>query len=116
MSSPVTTVLLGARRWAREGQSFQSHLATAIRTWRLRRDAAGSRAGRAATAPDVLAEMAQAALVSLNRLPDEERQVLAGTLRAWVACDGSTEATAKALCCHPATVRYRLNQALQRIL
>jgi sugar diacid utilization regulator len=64
----------------------------------------------------VLAEMAQAALCSLNRLPDEEREVLVGTLRAWVACGGSAEATAKALLCHPDTVRYRLNRALQGIL
>jgi DNA-directed RNA polymerase specialized sigma24 family protein len=60
--------------------------------------------------------MVQAALGSLNRLPDEERQVLVGTLRAWLACDGSTEATAKVLSCPPSTVRCRLNRALQPLL
>jgi DNA-binding PucR family transcriptional regulator len=64
----------------------------------------------------VLAEVAQAVLGSLNRLPDEERQVLVGTLRTWLACGGSTEATAKALSCHPSIVRYRLNQALRPLL
>jgi hypothetical protein len=67
----------------------------------------------AASAPDVLAEVAQAVLGSLNRLPDEEREVLVGTLRTWLACGGSTEATAKALFCHPNTVRYRLNRVTE---
>jgi hypothetical protein len=66
-----------------------------------------------ASAPDVLAEVAQAVLGSLNQLPDDERQVLVGTLRAWLACGGSTEATAKALFCHPNTVRYRLNRVTE---
>ncbi len=67
----------------------------------------------AASAPDVLAEVAQAVLGSLNRLPDEERQVLVDTLRTWLACGGSTEATAKAAFCHPNTVRYRLNRVTE---
>jgi hypothetical protein len=67
----------------------------------------------AASAPDVLAEVAQAVLGSLNRLPDDEREVLVGTLRTWLACGGSTEATAKALFCHPNTVRYRLNRVTE---
>jgi hypothetical protein len=67
----------------------------------------------AASAPDVLAEVAQAVLGSLNRLPDDEREVLVGTLRAWLACGGSTESTAKALFCHPNTVRYRLNRVTE---
>jgi sugar diacid utilization regulator len=70
----------------------------------------------AARAPDVLAEVARAVLPSLNRLPAGERQVLVGTLRTWLACGGSTEATATALSCHPSTVRYRLNRALQPLL
>ena len=60
--------------------------------------------------------MAQVVLGSLNRLPDQERQVLVGTLRTWLACGGSAEDTAKALSCHPSTVRYRLNLALQPLL
>jgi DNA-directed RNA polymerase specialized sigma24 family protein len=67
----------------------------------------------AASAPDVLAEVAQAVLGSLNRLPDEERQVLVGTLHTWLACGGSTEATARVLYCHPNTVRYRLNRVTE---
>jgi hypothetical protein len=73
-------------------------------------------AAGAAGAPDVLAELATAALGPLGRLPEEERQELAGTLRTWLACGGSAEATAKILSCHPSTVRYRLNRALQPIL
>jgi hypothetical protein len=64
----------------------------------------------AASAPDVMAEVAETVLGSLNRLPDDERAVLIGTLRTWLACGGSTDATAKALFCHPNTVRYRLNR------
>jgi hypothetical protein len=67
----------------------------------------------AASAPDVLAEVAQSILGSLNRLPDEEREVLVGTLRNWLACGGSTDATAKSLFCHPNTVRYRLNRVTE---
>jgi DNA-directed RNA polymerase specialized sigma24 family protein len=67
----------------------------------------------AASAPDVLAELAQAVLGSLNQLPDDERQLLIGTLRTWLACGGSTDATAKALYCHPNTVRYRLNRVTE---
>lgn len=64
----------------------------------------------AASAPDVMAEVAEAIWGSLNRLPDHERAVLVGTLRAWLACAGSTDAAAKVLFCHPNTVRYRLNK------
>jgi hypothetical protein len=67
----------------------------------------------AASAPDVLAELAQAVLGSLNQLPDGERRGLIGTLRTWLACSGSTDATAKALFCHPNTVRYRLNRVTE---
>jgi DNA-binding PucR family transcriptional regulator len=68
-----------------------------------------------ASSPEVLAELAQAALGTLNQLPDAERNVLITTLRAWVACGGSADATARALCCRPRTVRYRVNRALQGI-
>jgi DNA-binding PucR family transcriptional regulator len=123
VSSPVIT---GLRR-PRGGEFLRSHLAAAIRTWRLRHDPARPRAGQAvfeqapvavvaASAPDVLAELAQAVLGSLNQLPDDERQLLIGTLRTWLACGGSADATAKTLHCHPNTVRYRLNRALQGIL
>lgn len=64
----------------------------------------------AASTPDVLAEVSRSVLGTLNQLPDEDREVLVGTLRTWLARGGSTEATAKALFCHPNTVRYRLNR------
>jgi hypothetical protein len=67
----------------------------------------------AASAPDVMAELAEAVLGSLNRLPDEERAVLIGTLRAWLACGGSVDTAAKTLFCHPNTVRYRLNRVAE---
>jgi len=67
----------------------------------------------AASAPDVLAEVSRTVLGSLNQLPDDDREVLVGTLRTWLAHGGSTEATAKALFCHPNTVRYRLNRVTE---
>jgi PucR C-terminal helix-turn-helix domain/GGDEF-like domain len=67
----------------------------------------------AASAPDVMAKVAETVLGSLNRLPDDERAVLVGTLRTWLTCGGSVDATAKALCCHPNTVRYRLNRVTE---
>jgi DNA-binding PucR family transcriptional regulator len=123
VSSPVITVL----RRTGGGKFLQSPLAAVIQAWRLRHDPARLCASQAvfdqapvavvaASAPDVLAELAQAVLGSLNQLPDDERQLLIGTLRTWLACGGSTDATAKVLHCHPSTVRYRLNQALQPIL
>jgi len=67
----------------------------------------------AASAPDVMAEVAEIVLGSLNRLPDEDRRVLVGTLRAWLACGGSVDTAAKTLFCHPNTVRYRLNRVTE---
>jgi sugar diacid utilization regulator len=67
----------------------------------------------AASAPDVMAEVAEVVLGSLNRLPDEERAVLVGTLRTWLACGGSVDAAAKTMFCHPNTVRYRLNRVTE---
>jgi hypothetical protein len=67
----------------------------------------------AASAPDVMAEVAGAVLGSLNRLPDEDRALLVGTLRTWLACGGSVDTAAKTLFCHPNTVRYRLNRVAE---
>jgi hypothetical protein len=64
----------------------------------------------AASAPDVMGYIAETVLGSLNQLPEDEREVLLGTLRTWLACGGSADAAAKALSCHPNTVRYRLNR------
>jgi hypothetical protein len=64
----------------------------------------------AASAPEVLAEVARIVLGSLNQLPADDRQVLLNTLHTWLTCGGSTDATAKAMFCHPNTVRYRLNK------
>jgi len=67
----------------------------------------------AASAPDVMAEVAEVVLGSLNRLPDEDRALLVGTLRTWLACGGSVDTAAKTLFCHPNTVRYRLNRVTE---
>ena len=67
----------------------------------------------AASAPDVMAEVAEVVLGSLNRLPDEERAVLVGTLRTWLSSGGSVDTAAKTLFCHPNTVRYRLNRVAE---
>ena len=67
----------------------------------------------AASAPDVIAELAAAVLGSLNQLPDRERAVLIGTLRTWLASGGSIDTAAKTLFCHPNTVRYRLNRVTE---
>jgi DNA-binding PucR family transcriptional regulator len=64
----------------------------------------------AASAPDVMGYLAETVLGSLNQLPDDERDVLVGTLRTWLACGGTADAAAKALRCHPNTIRYRLNR------
>jgi PucR C-terminal helix-turn-helix domain len=67
----------------------------------------------AASAPDVMAAVSETVLGSLNRLPDEERAVLVGTLRTWLACAGSVDTAAKTLFCHPNTVRHRLNRVAE---
>jgi PucR C-terminal helix-turn-helix domain len=67
----------------------------------------------AASAPDVMLEVSGVVLGSLNRLPDEERAVLVGTLRTWLASGGSVDTAAKNLFCHPNTVRYRLNRVAE---
>jgi DNA-binding PucR family transcriptional regulator len=54
--------------------------------------------------------IAETVLGSLNHLPEDEREGLLRTLRTWLACGGSADAAAKALSCHPNTVRYRLNR------
>lgn len=58
-------------------------------------------------------EVSGVVLGSLNRLPDEERAVLVGTLRTWLASGGSVDTTAKTLFCHLNTVRYRLNRVTE---
>ncbi|MBR7825973.1 helix-turn-helix domain-containing protein [Actinospica sp. MGRD01-02] len=68
----------------------------------------------AASAPDVMAELADAVLGSINQLPEEDRAVLLGTLRTWLACGGSVDTAAQMLFCHPNTVRYRLNRVTER--
>jgi DNA-binding PucR family transcriptional regulator len=60
-----------------------------------------------------MAEVAEVVLGSLNRLPDEDRALLVGTLRTWLACGGSVDTAAKTLFCHPNTVRYRLNRVTE---
>ena len=54
--------------------------------------------------------MAQDVLGAVLDLPAEDRQGLLETLRAFFDEGGSTERTARALHCHPNTVRYRLHR------
>lgn len=108
--------------WARWALGFAKRLAKQVIADTLRRpleviallDRSPAGVG-AASSPTVLDELAQAALGPLSQLPDDERLVLVTTLRAWVACGGSAEATARVLGCHPAVVRFRVNRALQGI-
>jgi hypothetical protein len=67
-------------------------------------------AGLVARDPDEGRRMAQDVLGAVLDLPVEDRQGLLETLRAFFDEGGSTERTARALHCHPNTVRYRLHR------
>lgn len=64
----------------------------------------------AAAAPDLMRRVAGGVLAPLQELPEAERDVLLGTLRAWVGASGSTARTASRLHCHQNTVRHRLRR------
>lgn len=53
---------------------------------------------------------ARAVLGPVLALPDEDRDVLLATARAWLACAGSTSAAADRLHLHRNSVRYRLGR------
>ncbi|MCW2649303.1 MAG: PucR family transcriptional regulator [Mycobacterium sp.] len=64
----------------------------------------------AVTDPEVTRKLASNVLCSLERLPDDDREVLYRTFRSWVTHKGSLADTAAALFCHPNTVRHRLRR------
>ena len=67
-------------------------------------------AATAAAAPEVSRRLAREVFGPLDTLPPAEREGLLHTLETWLSCGGSTEETAKRLCCHPNTVRLRFKR------
>jgi sugar diacid utilization regulator len=68
----------------------------------------------ALAAPEVMVKLASLTLAFFDDLPDEEREILFETFRAWQDTDASVGGAAERLCCHPNTVRYRLRRIEQR--
>ena len=65
-------------------------------------------------APAVMVKAAGTTLGVFDDLPEDEREMLFQTFRAWQECDASIRATAEHLVCHPNTVRHRLRRIEQR--
>jgi GAF domain-containing protein len=65
-------------------------------------------------APEVMVKSADTILTRFGDLPDDEREVLFETFRVWQDTDASLIACAERLCCHPNTVRYRLQRIEKR--
>jgi sugar diacid utilization regulator len=65
-------------------------------------------------APEAMIKSASATLACFGDLPDEEREVLFETFRVWQDTGASLGACAERLCCHPNTVRYRLQRIEKR--
>ncbi|WP_238219553.1 PucR family transcriptional regulator [Tsukamurella pulmonis] len=71
----------------------------------------GSVLGTAAiAAPETTVELARGVLHGLYELPEDDRDPLFATFRAWVAYDGNVKDAAAALYVHPNTVRHRLRR------
>jgi hypothetical protein len=64
----------------------------------------------AASTPEIMTHVVSAVLGSLNQLPAAERTLLLDTLEAWRDNGGSATQAARALFCHPNTVRHRLRR------
>ena len=64
----------------------------------------------AVSAPEVMVQTVGAALDGFGDLPDEERDMLFETFRAWQDNDGSVRGAAEVLICHPNTVRHRMRR------
>ena len=64
----------------------------------------------AVSAPEAMVQAVGAALDGFGDLPDEEREVLFDTFRAWQDTDASVNGAAEVLVCHPNTVRHRLRR------
>ncbi|MFF7362213.1 helix-turn-helix domain-containing protein [Streptomyces sp. NPDC008125] len=67
-----------------------------------------------ASQPELAGLLVTGTLGSLLALPDVEREVLVGTLDAWLECGGSAERAAARLHCHRNTVLNRLRR-LERL-
>jgi PucR C-terminal helix-turn-helix domain/GGDEF-like domain len=65
-------------------------------------------------APDVMVKSVDTILARFDDLPDEERGILFETFRVWQETDASLVVCAQRLCCHPNTVRYRLQRIEKR--
>jgi hypothetical protein len=65
-------------------------------------------------APEVMIKSATTILARFGDLPDDEREVLFETFRVWQETDASLVVCAERLCCHPNTVRYRLQRIERR--
>jgi hypothetical protein len=71
-------------------------------------------AAAAVAAPEAMVRSISNALQGFDELPDDEREMLFETFRAWQDADGSVRDTAEALFCHPNTVRHRLHRIEKR--
>lgn len=60
--------------------------------------------------PDVMRHIRQSVLGRLDPMPEDERAALLDTLETWLDAGGSSDAAAKALFCHPNTIRHRLRR------
>lgn len=67
-----------------------------------------------AAAPHAAMEAARAVLKGVLELPADDRDLLIGTLNAWLDAGGSATDAAATLFCHPNTVRYRLRRVEER--
>jgi hypothetical protein len=68
----------------------------------------------AVSCPEVTYKLADLILGRFNDLPEDERNLLFKTFRAWLDCEGSFAKAAEQLFCHPNTVRYRLHRIEER--
>jgi len=71
-------------------------------------------AAAAVSAPAVMVKLARAVLDGLADLADDERDILFETFRVWQDNEASADNAAKALFCHPNTVRQRLRRIEKR--
>jgi sugar diacid utilization regulator len=68
----------------------------------------------AVSAPEAMVKTVGAVLDCFGDLPDQERELLFETFRAWRDTDASVRGAAEALTCHPNTVRHRLRRIEKR--
>lgn len=68
----------------------------------------------AVSAPRIMKRISSSVLSGFDDLDEREREILYSTFRAWVAADGSINAVAEQLFCHPNTVRHRLKRIEER--